>query len=313
MEAILRQAARSSDIDPEEVILRVSNQDRQTLLAWVGQALAEVPQRFCQVVNRLNTLEDELRRIGEELELVPADETLKPLVEALHQYNQELGRLQQTDQDLTKQIQRVEYELEQTHYELRRVRQQIAEKEHHNQRIQLATKAQLVLEEYVRELAQGKISLLENALTARFNELCHKKSLMDAVEIDPKSYEITIYRQRQPFERNLLSAGEKQLLAVAIMWALREVSGVPMPVIIDTPLGRLDSDHRLSMVQDYFPRASHQVVVFVTDTEIDDQVLSRLTPAISRIYQLDYDPAQGKTNVHEISPATSPPLEEVAA
>lgn len=312
MEAILRQAVLSSDIDPKEVILRVSDQDRQTLLVWIDQALAEVPQRFCQIVNRLNTLETEFRRIGEELELVPADETLKPLVEALHQHNQELGRLQQTDQDLAEQIRRVEYELEQTHYELRRVRQQIAEKEHHNQRIQLATKAQLVLEEYVRKLAQEKTALFEKALTARFNELCRKESLIDAVKIDPESYEITIYRQRQPLERNHLSAGEKQLLAVAIMWALREVSGVPIPIIIDTPLGRLDSDHRLSMVQDYFPRASHQVVVFATDVEIDDQMLSKLIPAVSRIYQLDYDPAQGKTNVHEISPASSP-LEGVAA
>jgi len=304
VEAILRQAVLSSDIDPKEVILRVSDQDRQTLLAWIGQALTEVPQQFCQIVNRLNTLETELRRVGKELELIPADETLKPLVETLHQYTQELGRLQQIDQDLTKQIRRVEHELEQTYYELRRVRQQIAEQEYHNQRIQLVTKTQLVLEEYVRELTREKIALLEKALTVRFNELCHKESLVEAIRIDPESYEITLYRQRQPFERAFLSAGEKQLLAVAIMWALREVSGLPLPIIIDTPLARLDSDHRLSMVQNYFPRASHQVILFATDTEIDDQMLSRLSPAISRIYQLAYD--QGRTKKRLLSDETKP-------
>jgi DNA sulfur modification protein DndD len=56
------------------------------------------------------------------------------------------------------------------------------------------------------------------------------------------------------------------------MWALKEASGAPMPVIVDTPLGRLDSDHRLSVVQNYFPRASHQVVLLATDAEVDDQI-----------------------------------------
>jgi DNA sulfur modification protein DndD len=69
-----------------------------------------------------------------------------------------------------------------------------------------------------------------------------------------------------------------------------------MPVIIDTPLGRLDSDHRLKMVQDYFPRASHQVVLLATDTELDTQMLSVLAPAVSRVYQLTYDPIEGKTD-----------------
>jgi DNA sulfur modification protein DndD len=72
-----------------------------------------------------------------------------------------------------------------------------------------------------------------------------------------------------------------------------------MPVIIDTPLGRLDSDHRLSVVQNYFPRASHQVILLATDAEVDGQMLTWLAPAISRAYHLDYDASQGKTVVRE--------------
>ena len=313
IEATLKRATPSSNVDPRDVILRVSEQDRQTLLAWIDQASDEIPRQFHQTIDRLNLAQADLTRVKRELELVPSDETLKPLVEKLHGYDQALSSLREEAQTMAERSQRIEYELEQADYELLRVREQIAEKERFNRRIQLAARTQLALQEYVRELGREKTALLEKELTARFNQLCRKHSLVNAVKIDPDNFEIALYRQEQRFERARLSAGEKQLLAIAIMWALREVSNVPMPVIIDTPLGRLDSDHRRSMVQGYFPRASHQVILLATDTEVDHQALSMLAPVISRVYCLDYDPAQGKTNVQESAASEVFATQEVGA
>ena len=45
-----------------------------------------------------------------------------------------------------------------------------------------------------------------------------------------------------------LSAGEKQLMVIAILWALALCSKKKLPVIIDTPLSRLDSQHRMSII-----------------------------------------------------------------
>ncbi len=220
--------------------------------------------------------------------MVPADETLKPLVEALHISAQKLDRLQKIEQDLADQSQQAAYKLEQVHNYLQRLREQIAEQEQHNEHIQRAINTQRLLAEYSQELSREKISLLEKALSTRFNELCHKESLLDAVKIEPESFKITLYRRQQAFARSQLSAGEKQLMAVAIMWALREVSGIPMPVIIDTPLGRLDMQHRLNMIQDYFPHASHQVILLATDAEIDETMFNTLRPAISHDHHLGY-------------------------
>ena len=74
-----------------------------------------------------------------------------------------------------------------------------------------------------------------------------------------------------------------------------------MPVIVDTPLGRLDSDHRSSMVQSYFPQVSHQVILLATDTEVDERMLEQLEPAVSHSYYLDYDSARGKTSSERVS------------
>jgi DNA sulfur modification protein DndD len=309
----LRQTIQIPDISEEEVILWVSEQDRRTLLNWIELATTQVPQEFCQAIDHLDDLERELEQINQEMLLVPADETLGPLVEALQQLNRALGGLQKTAADLEEQVRSLDYRLEQMGYQRERLRRQIVEQEQSDQRVQLVGKTQLVLEEYARDLQQEQIDLLEEKLVVRFNDLCRKEDLVDAIEIDPITFEMTLYRQGHPFGFKQLSAGERQLLAMATMWALKEASGAPMPVIVDTPLGRLDSDHRLSVVQNYFPRASHQVVLLATDAEVDDQLLTWLAPAISRAYHLDYDASQGKTIVREDVLATPAVSEKVSA
>jgi DNA sulfur modification protein DndD len=286
LETTIQETAHPPTTDPNEIILRVSEQGRRTLLTWIEQTLAEVPRQFCQTVSRLNALEVELARVGHELTLVPSDETLKPLVETLQSYNQELGALRKVERDLDEQHDRLTNKLEQLEYQQRAVRQQIADHQQHNRRVQLASRTHRVLEDYAQALNQEKVARFERIVTRRFNDLSRKADLIEAVKIDPHTFKMTLFRKRQPFERKQLSAGEKQILAIATIWALREASGVPMPVILDTPLGRLDRGHRLKMIEDYFPQASHQVILLATDAEIDEVMEAQLKPAISHSYDL---------------------------
>jgi len=154
-----------------------------------------------------------------------------------------------------------------------------------------------VLEQYSTELMAEKVSMLQRALVSRFNELCRKENFLDDVRLDPVTFSITLYRSGREFDREQLSAGEKQLLATATMWALRDVSRLPVPVIVDTPVGRLDSDHRNTMLHEYFPRASHQVILLSTDAEIDEVSLEEMEPYLSHAYSLYYDMGTGSTTV----------------
>ena len=79
--------------------------------------------------------------------------------------------------------------------------------------------------------------------------------------------------------------------------ALAKTSGRKLPIIIDTPLGRLDSKHRKKLVENYFPNASHQVIILSTDTEIDEKYLASLNEHISHTIMLEY---KGKESSSEI-------------
>ena len=86
-----------------------------------------------------------------------------------------------------------------------------------------------------------------------------------------------------------LSAGEKQLMVIALLWALAICSKKKLPVIIDTPLSRMDSNHRTSLITTYFPQASDQTIILSTDSEIDAQYYELMKPNIGDEFTLIYN------------------------
>lgn len=59
-----------------------------------------------------------------------------------------------------------------------------------------------------------------------------------------------------------------------------------LPVFIDTPLGRLDSEHRDNILENYYPELSEQVIIFSTDTEITTRDIPKIENYISKYYRL---------------------------
>lgn len=97
--------------------------------------------------------------------------------------------------------------------------------------------------------------------------------------------------------KDSLSAGEKQLMVIAILWALAICSKKKLPVIIDTPLSRLDSSHRKSLVTTYFPNASDQTIILSTDSEIDHYYYNLIKPSVGDEYTLNYDEETRSTTI----------------
>lgn len=142
------------------------------------------------------------------------------------------------------------------------------------------------------------VTTIEALVLDAFRSLLRKKRLIHALTIDPSSFEVVLWQQPgTPLPIDRLSAGERQLLATALLWGLARAAGRPIPTIIDTPLGRLDSTHRRRLVDTYFPGASHQVILLSTDEEIVGDYLAALKPHIGREYTLAHDDSLGSTSI----------------
>ncbi|MBD2519007.1 DNA sulfur modification protein DndD [Nostoc sp. FACHB-973] len=163
-----------------------------------------------------------------------------------------------------------------------------------------AAKVQETLKIFREKLTLRKLNKLEEEVKNCFLYLLHKSDLVHRITIDTKTFSLLLYDfNGKPVPKHRLSAGEKQLLAIAFLWGLAKVSGHRLPVAIDTPLGRLDSSHRSNLVERYFPSASHQVILLSTDTEIGKKEVETLrnNEAIAREYLLKYDSASRQTTI----------------
>ena len=67
-----------------------------------------------------------------------------------------------------------------------------------------------------------------------------------------------------------------------------------LPIFIDTPLGRLDEEHRDSITKKYYPALSEQVVLFSTNSEITPKRFKEISGNISKSYLLFNDGVKKK-------------------
>jgi DNA sulfur modification protein DndD len=148
-------------------------------------------------------------------------------------------------------------------------------------------------------LARGRAARLGLLILECLDQLQHKSGLISSVEIDPTSFELLLYSGQARIEPETLSAGERQLLATATIWAILRASGRPLPLVIDTPLGRLDSLHREHLLARFATNASHQVLLLATDTEIGPDTRKWLGRSVQKVYRIDHDSRRGASVIVE--------------
>ncbi|SFT61143.1 DNA sulfur modification protein DndD [Lachnospiraceae bacterium XBD2001] len=146
-----------------------------------------------------------------------------------------------------------------------------------------------VLDRYSIRLQEKKTDALANTITACYKKLANKKNLIERIAMDPVSLDLSyLDKNDNEVDKASLSAGEEQLMVISILWALAICSKKKLPVIIDTPLSRLDSNHRKSLIQVYFPKASDQTIILSTDSEIDEKYYELMKHDVGDEFTLDY-------------------------
>ncbi len=158
----------------------------------------------------------------------------------------------------------------------------------------------IAMEQYLSEVTRMKAEYIKEEFSQILTKLFRKQEEFGKIEFDINSYSIRLYNDRlQEISIQDRSAGEMQMISSALIWALTKASDLSLPMVIDTPLGRLDSFHRTHLINHYYKELSEQVIILSTDTEITGEYIDLMKNNSYKQYMLDYDEQKKYTIIRD--------------
>lgn len=151
-----------------------------------------------------------------------------------------------------------------------------------------ALKVSSMVDEVVAKAVPNQIQAIAKAMTKAHASMAHKKDLVERIHIDENCDVQLLNAKAVDIRAYDLSAGEKQIFTQSLISAVSSVSGRGFPMVIDTPLGRLDIEHRKGVLN-HLANREHQVILLSTNTEVTAEYLREIAPHIQKRYLLHFE------------------------
>ncbi len=268
----------------------------------ITEVFQNIIHQITVLISKIDEQENEILNLDIHLEKANEKTLAMQLFEALKFLEAKRAEADFEYEKYKKSLENLNYQYETLKSQRKNLYKSIVEKQNANDDnariLKYAVMSMDVLNEFKIRLQREKLNKLSNTITKCFKELVEKDSLVSNIKIESDTLDVIILDiDGNELLKTQLSAGEQQMFAVAVVWALAITSGYKAPIVVDTPMARLDSAHRTNFVTKYLPEASSQVVVLSTDEEIYGQYLDEIRDKIIDCYTLVYDEKEQCTSV----------------
>lgn len=273
----------------------------------VSQAKSE----YVSIQNDVNGLKEDITDLKDEKETLEEDikkatvtaKEAESLRDAKETLDEKIGGLKTSVKNLDEDIEKLEEkkrELEQTVNSM-----EAADDEEQRYRTLMSLSDQCadawenIRDKYIETQRQS----VEKHASKIFQELTNKQDVYEGLTIS-EGYELdvkTISGDRDIEEQNP-SKGARQIIAYSFIAGLNKFTAREAPVVIDTPIGRLDPEHKENLIN-HFPNFQDQVIILYQPGELDEEDIEQIGDNISshlEIHQQKEDPESS-----QISPIES--------
>jgi DNA sulfur modification protein DndD len=287
----------SSDLENDVINLTAALRGLGPQMERQRSDLDELGRRRVLLIDEIQGLEAKLDDVSRELKGFPREEiqTLErrraDIDADLQRFHIEIGSLgsrvevlAQIRKDLAKKIERARKE--ETKWRLL------------SQKLVLAKESADAIGDIYQVFANEMRRKIEAKTKEIFHKLVWKEGHFQDVRLDEDFNLEVIDRYGNPMKPEL-SAGERQVLSLSFITAMSRLSEDEAPIVMDTPFGRLSENHRDSITK-HVPELAHQLVLFVTDTELMGEAKANLEPTVGAKYRLDFDTRTGCTDIIEV-------------
>lgn len=250
-------------------------------------------KQLLQQVNELTRLADEYDRMKAESQNEDLEAVRKRRL-ALEQIIQEIGALKRHIGNLESQISEMDRNIEQLIEDI--------QSEEGSEEVEIATKVKKKIETLKKVFEVGRYELreemrkhVEDYASRSYKAMIHEGD-HENVLISPETYELSIVNSRGlPVTEP--SSGATQVLALALIVALGKAGRPIGPIVMDSPFGRLDEDHRERVLR-YLPRQASQLVLLYHSGELQPSTLNTVQRRIGCTYTISKE-VEGRSKLSE--------------
>ncbi|MEK4249479.1 DNA sulfur modification protein DndD [Paenibacillus sp. FSL W7-1287] len=253
------------------------------------------------ITRRIDQNEVYLRKIRELKDTIEANDRasdLQEILESLNDVQKSIGLLELNLININEMIDECKVKDLEYADKLSQLNKEIIDNNKQKNIFTISNQLVSVSREFRYVQIRKKLQSVENELVKILNKLYRKKDFIKKVNINHGTYELTLFNNRgEKLIVEHLSAGEKQILFLSVIWAIKLTSNRELPFIFDTLLGRLDQTHKKAILESYIPQCSEQVIILSTDSEIDLEHYEILKPYIANEYTIEADLTNAKVQV----------------
>ena len=210
---------------------------------------------------RIESWKSELKRLDDILNKITYDSSLE------REYQTELGLLEKSKSEIPTVLRQLDEET----LNLTKLNSQLNKNPSNDSplqnKIELIDRQISIFSNAVKDFREKMRLEIEKSATKIFKGLTSEKQY-DKLKIND-SYFLQIIDDNNRVV-NTRSQGAEQLVTMSLIGALIECSVREAPVIMDTPLGRLDTTHGSNILK-WIPEMSSQVMLFVTSREFREK------------------------------------------
>lgn len=132
------------------------------------------------------------------------------------------------------------------------------------------------------EIITDKLSELISNHLSKMHSLQYNK-----IEINSQTRSIFVYIEKKSIALNKLSAGERQMIIFLIFNSIVNLSSFNYPIILDTPMARLDEKNKNEFSKIIKNFEKNQILVFSTDREVDNSMYTTIKERVSKAFMIN--------------------------
>jgi len=285
---ILSEMFENIDNNPEKAFIHDLGQTETSKIEnFIKKANKNIRVTLNDLLKRREDVLIELDSYRAESKKIPDERFVKEYIDKISSINTEIEILKNDIKSSDDRTISLNDKKMKTEREIRKLEEKIVCIEEDHRKLEICTNVKKSIQEYINTTISVKIEDLEKIITQMYRTLANKDDMVKQIKIDPETFSTELIGFNGGIvNKDGMSVGEKEIYALSVLYGLAKISNRKIPMIIDSPLAKLDNVHVDKIIKNFFPNAAGQVIILSHDREIDQVLYNKLKPYVNRSYQL---------------------------